>query len=389
MSPCERIHLLLVDDEKEYLENSRPAFEDRYTVKTALGGKAALDFLKENKSAPFVILSDERMPDMTGRQLFQELKQRGIPCLGRILITAFGDAHMAVKTFNEGLIDNYIEKPLDRAKLALLFSYIDRCAGESDILIEQSQTLKDMKTAFAGVSKEATAGRLFEGVICFFREEINSLFQRQSALTHTLRRMKQAVEQGNQCNPADLKAGIQHLAEILERNEKTFEKINGFLRSTDTLSEFKRNYRGGYPLLNILQAAVSSVQTFALTGQIELSFNAQARGKFVTCIPADMFALFVNILLRGICVTPGGAKVQIETREEETQVVIRFKDAGPALEAPALEELFNRLPDGGQYDLTLAKSTVEKYGGQLRAESGPAGTMIQVIMPVAMEEQGN
>ena len=67
-----------------------------------------------NKAASCVV-SDIRMPGMTGVELVRKLKSEGVPC-PVILITGHGDVALAVEAMKAGAVD-FIEKPFDDAVL--------------------------------------------------------------------------------------------------------------------------------------------------------------------------------------------------------------------------------------------------------------------------------
>lgn len=90
-------------------------------------------FLKgANAVAARCVVSDIRMPGMTGVELVRKLKGGGSPC-PVILITGHGDVALAVEAMKAGAAD-FIEKPFDDASLlgAIRAALEARPAGESD-----------------------------------------------------------------------------------------------------------------------------------------------------------------------------------------------------------------------------------------------------------------
>ena len=81
-----------------------------------LAYSSAEQFLDQlTQEAPQCVVSDIRMPGMTGLDLQKELKTRdaAVPV---ILITGHGDIAMAVRAMKDGAFD-FIEKPLDDERL--------------------------------------------------------------------------------------------------------------------------------------------------------------------------------------------------------------------------------------------------------------------------------
>jgi len=101
--------ILLVDDELNNLENLIFAFELDYSLITASSGAEALDILNTDEIA--VVISDQRMPEMSGVELLTQIKEAH-PKIVRILITAYSDIEAAVDAINKGDVYRYIRKDL-------------------------------------------------------------------------------------------------------------------------------------------------------------------------------------------------------------------------------------------------------------------------------------
>ncbi len=72
---------------------------------------SAREFLDLNPAPAGCVVSDVRMPEMTGLELLAEMKNRRI-LLPTIVMTAFADVPQAVKAMKLGAVD-FIEKPFD------------------------------------------------------------------------------------------------------------------------------------------------------------------------------------------------------------------------------------------------------------------------------------
>ena len=107
--------VLVVDDEPRILDSICDLLEDDFAVLIATDAEAALRLLKAEKIA--VILSDQRMPGMTGNQLLAKAKE--ISEATRILITGYTDINALIQAVNYGQIYTYITKPWDPMHLKL------------------------------------------------------------------------------------------------------------------------------------------------------------------------------------------------------------------------------------------------------------------------------
>jgi FixJ family two-component response regulator len=112
---AEAIRLALIDDDDAVLDALRHFFARRTIVTSCF--RTAGEFLKaiEPQQQFDCIVSDVRMPGMSGLELMRQLGQRSV-ALPVILITGHGDVDMAVAALKEGASD-FIEKPFDEARL--------------------------------------------------------------------------------------------------------------------------------------------------------------------------------------------------------------------------------------------------------------------------------
>lgn len=104
-----KARVLIVDDEKDNLNALRRLLRSNFEVFTASTGEEALDLVQ--KQAPFdVLVSDQRMPGMTGSQFFERVQDFS-PKSTRILLTGFADLEAVIEAVNNGHIWRYISKP--------------------------------------------------------------------------------------------------------------------------------------------------------------------------------------------------------------------------------------------------------------------------------------
>ncbi len=114
-----RARILIVDDEI----NARTALaellrEDGYVVDTAADAFKALPKLEDFK--PDVLLTDLRMPGMTGLELLRKARERDPHCV-LLVATAYGAVDSAVAAMREGAAD-YLQKPVDLERLGFVLS---------------------------------------------------------------------------------------------------------------------------------------------------------------------------------------------------------------------------------------------------------------------------
>ncbi len=112
----ESAHILIIDDEKNYLLVLQTLLEDEgYTVTALSDPETALAFLQESEVD--VVVTDMKMPHISGLEVLEQIKKhwQHIPVL---IMTAFGSIESAVETMKYGAFD-YITKPFSNDELLL------------------------------------------------------------------------------------------------------------------------------------------------------------------------------------------------------------------------------------------------------------------------------
>jgi response regulator RpfG family c-di-GMP phosphodiesterase len=102
------VKILYVDDEAHNLSAFKANFRRDFTVFTAESGQEGLDiFEKEDLN---IILTDQRMPNMTGIEFLEKVKNIN-PEPMRILITGYSDINAVIDAINRGQVYRYLNKP--------------------------------------------------------------------------------------------------------------------------------------------------------------------------------------------------------------------------------------------------------------------------------------
>ena len=111
--------ILYVDDERANLSSFNALLRREYEVFLAEGGAEALEILAKEKID--LIISDQRMPLMTGVELLAQVKAK-YPDIIRMVLTGYSDMQAIVDAINKGNIYYYIAKPWKGDELKLILS---------------------------------------------------------------------------------------------------------------------------------------------------------------------------------------------------------------------------------------------------------------------------
>lgn len=128
--------ILFVDDEENVLKAMRRIFrQENYTIVTAASATEALALLEIEPV--HVVISDHRMPGMSGADLLRRIKSL-YPRTIRIMLTGYADVDAIMGAINEGAVYKFITKPWNDEDLRLTVSL----ALEQFDLITENESLK-------------------------------------------------------------------------------------------------------------------------------------------------------------------------------------------------------------------------------------------------------
>src|SRR5215471_5249352 len=108
LQKVERPKILLLDDEERILNALSALFRYKYQVFTATDGEKAIAILKQ--CHVHVVISDQRMPEMTGIEFLRAAKEVS-PNTVRILLTGFSDLSAIIDSVNDGEVYRFLNKP--------------------------------------------------------------------------------------------------------------------------------------------------------------------------------------------------------------------------------------------------------------------------------------
>jgi diguanylate cyclase (GGDEF)-like protein len=137
--------LLLVDDEADIISAlARVLRKDGYRILSASSGKEGLALLAQHEVG--VIISDQRMPEMSGVEFLTRVKEL-YPHTIRIVLSGYADLDAVMDAINRGAIYKFFAKPWDnetlRAEVLEAFRHHE-LAWEKETLLQEIQAANDL-----------------------------------------------------------------------------------------------------------------------------------------------------------------------------------------------------------------------------------------------------
>ena len=148
--------ILLVDDEPEILFSLRAMLRTEFELHTAEGGAEALEVLRGRPV--HVIMSDQRMPRMTGVEMLTRAREV-CPEAVRIIFTGYADLKAVVDGVNRAEIYRYLTKPWDPDDLVTVLrqacEHYERQAERRRLLADVREHVERCQGLLEGRPEEA------------------------------------------------------------------------------------------------------------------------------------------------------------------------------------------------------------------------------------------
>lgn len=137
-----RPRILVVDDEEAILETMTFTFEDDYEVLTSASPREALALL-EREGPVAVVISDQRMPEMTGVEFLARVFALHATTV-RIILTGFADMDAIIRAINDGHVYAYITKPWEPDQLKQV---VRRAVDHHALAVENERLVGDLRAS--------------------------------------------------------------------------------------------------------------------------------------------------------------------------------------------------------------------------------------------------
>ena len=157
--------ILIVDDEKEIVKALTRLLMKHFSIHGFSDPNAALEFFKS--SPTHIVLSDMKMPELTGVDLMAEV-YRLSPKTRRVILTGYADAEMAQSAINDAHVHAYLGKPWDNDKLLdTLLGLITELKQEN----RSASAIKKLKQKNQYLQDKSEANELLNSVILSSSEQ--------------------------------------------------------------------------------------------------------------------------------------------------------------------------------------------------------------------------
>jgi signal transduction histidine kinase len=381
--------VLYVDDERGNRIVFEQSLNSEFNLRTASSAAEALDVLDKHEVA--AVVSDMRMPSMSGEELLRIVKERH-PEVIRMVVTAYADVEPILRAINEGLVARYIVKPWIRTELVQVLRWaIEAWTFSRDSAALHRRLLETERLATLGSIASMLVHDLKQPLMSLLvnvehlRELANAAPLLRDALLQapipTTQRAR-LVELVDDLDPVttDLKTSGTHLSEL----------ISG-LRELGKPRD-PRNPTTATDPLPIVRHAMTVCQELAIPARASIGYDGPGELPRVRMSATELTQVLINVVANGAqAVAARGVphgKVSIVARSDADMLELQIRDDGIGMAPDVLSRVgtpfFTTRPDGTGLGLAQCQRLVGTAGGRFRIESERGiGTTVTIILPIA------
>ncbi|MSU76757.1 MAG: response regulator [Gemmataceae bacterium] len=151
MTAMKKYTLLVVDDEPDVGDSVHNLLRREFVVLRARNADDGLKLMRENEV--HIIMTDQRMPKMTGIELLRSIHARH-PQAIRILFTGYADLDSVISAINQGHIFKFLKKPWQPDDLE---QAVREAAAEYDRLVENADMMEKLRSELYLLRERITA----------------------------------------------------------------------------------------------------------------------------------------------------------------------------------------------------------------------------------------
>ena len=410
-------HILYIDDEKENLTGFKYVFKQFYQVHIASSAVEGWDILKKEEIK--VVITDQRMPKITGVQLLEKTAVE-YPNIYRIILTGYTDVQDIIEAINKGKIFQFIRKPWDKDEVKVIIDNAIKLYDlkkENDqllnILQEKNIELENINSTLEKKVKERT--KEIEEKNAELKRHRNHLEELVKIRTIDLEKAKIRAEESDKLKSSFL-ANVSHeirtpmnaiigFSELLVNNDYTIEEQREFknhivinagtlLRLIDDILDISKieadQIKIQYKNCNLNQLldelyVIYEKEKFNMgKGHIDLFYEIQTRKNiFISTDRIRLHQVLSNLISNALKFTESGyVKFGfniINENTEKPEIKFYIKDSGIGIPVEAQQYIFDRFRkaditeskfySGAGLGLFICKSLVDMFNGKIWIES--------------------
>ena len=374
--------ILYVDDEWTNRTVFEQNFNDEFTILTVSSAAEALEVLKSRAIA--CLVTDQRMPEMSGNELLERAKQLH-PQTIRVVLTAYSDLDPILKAVNDGLVARYLVKPWVKEELEKILAWavevysLGRQSSDVQLRLLKSERLITLGSMAGSVLHEirnllSPAKNNSEYIYSVAKHvpELKTLLKKHGAELSTEAR-EQLLDFCEELPSAtaDIIEGIRKIEDVLVSYRKVLKENTADGGSADPIEAIR------YALTLLRSGAVG----------IELAYDGPERLPRVAIGQTELTQILINLGGNAVQAYPKNARGSIRFVANADGEMLSFAvtDDGPGMPPDVLAKVgqpfFTTKDEGTGLGVAQCTRLIAKAGGKLDIQSAPGkGTTVRFTL---------
>ena len=361
-------NILYVDDELDNLIVFEATFESTFNIHTANSAAKALDLL-ERQTFP-VVVADQRMPGMTGAELF-EVMRRKYPHTKRVMLTGYADSKAMLDAINQGQVYYFLKKPWERHDI---FSVLSRAIEAYDLSVANS-ALTDRLVA---IDRCAALGRSAARIAHEMGNQLCVL------------PLLELIEE-RYADHDDLLQTAALARQTYDRLVQLVDEVKSFVRFEQTGLELQP-----LSLSDLLHEMLAFLRFDNTLPHDKLTLRIHAEAT-VKGHPIKLQQVLINLLKNAAYAVreQAAGHISLELDVQRSEAVVTVRDNGCGMAPDVAERIWEPFfstkgEEGNGLGLDIVKGIIEAHGGQIAcATEVGVGTAFTIRLPAIYSETAN
>ncbi len=368
--------ILIVDDDEGNLAVTAGLLEDDYEVTATSLPREALGLIEKNEYD--LVLSDQRMPEVTGVELLTAVHSRA-PETVRVIVSAFSDSKEILACINQGHVYRYIIKPWDPGEMeSLVRQALDHRFQRLAIrrlVTELKSRNEELALALDNLKKAQDQ--------VLHSAQLSTIGHITSSIAHELKNQLGAVRA---CYDLLQEEGIpEHMQELTRLGGKSVQSVLDMVKTINLYAS-----RGSWDL-NCSSTSLRSVVEDAVL-MARMDTQAKQRHWHID-LPEELPPVSIDgikfgqallyLLRNALEATPSGGTISVSAIPGPDVITVRIADTGcgiPEAEfAHIFDPFFSSKGRSVGLGLPIAKQVAQAHGARMEISSVPGeGTVVEM-----------
>lgn len=372
-------NLLIIDDEVDITKALVRQFRRKYNVFASTDATDALKVMEKEKIQ--VVLSDQRMPGMTGVDFFAQIKDK-YPDALKLILTGYSDIEAVIGAINEGQVFRYVKKPWNPDELETI---IREAFEKYELITNNRKLMANLQEANATLEAKVKNRTAELEKVNSRLSELNIEKNRYIGMVaHDLRNPIGVAGSFSEILIDDLdsipkETQLEYLEHINASCDFSLNLIRDFLDVSKIEAGIFELNVSELEYLSFVKKSIVHEEILARNKSQEIIIKSDSTSIMASFDQNKIQQILNNLLSNAIKYSFPNTKIVIDISDNDDEIVTKIIDQGQGIPAEELQKLFtpfqttsvkataNEKSTG--LGLAIVKKIIEAHNGKIWVES--------------------